>query len=134
VVKRESPLHKIHSEEEKKEQSEEEKKESDEFKAKLKDAPFLKRKKTEPKKDEEKEKKKKQDNDKKEEEKDEGPKFHNCFVHMGKMYNLSFLNVPAKIKHNKVSFSSGLLDALDQETDLQKQVLNWKDYKKTLNM
>ena len=56
----------------------------------------------------------------KEDEKDEGPKFHNCFVHMGKMYNLSFLNVPPKIRHNKVSFSSGLLDVLDQETELQK--------------
>ena len=135
VIKRESAIHKIHSEEEKKEQSEEEKKESDEFKAKLKDAPFLKRKKTESKKDDKKEneKNKKQDSDKKEEEKDEGPKIHNCFVHMGKMYNLSFLNAPAKIKQNKVSFSSELLDTLDQETNLQKQVLNWKDYKKTLN-
>lgn len=135
VIKRESAIHKIHSEEEKKEQSEEEKKESDEFKAKLKDAPFLKRKKTEFKKDDKKEneKNKKQDSDKKEEEKDEGPKIHNCFVHMGKMYNLSFLNAPVKIKQNKVSFSSELLDTLDQETNLQKQVLNWKDYKKTLN-
>ena len=49
---------------------------------------------------------------------------------MGKMYNLSFLNVPPVIKQNKLSFSSDLLTALDQETDLQKQVMSWKDYKK----
>lgn len=131
-IKDESPLIKIHSEEEKKDKTEEEKKESEEFKAKMKDAPFLKRKKTEQKKkDDKKEETKKKKTMDKEEEKDEGPKFHNCFVHMGKMYNLSFLNIPPKIRHNKVSFSSGLLDALDQETDLQKQVLSWKDYKKT---
>ena len=46
------------------------------------------------------------------------------------MYNLSFLNVPRVIKKNKISFSSGLLDALDQETELQKYVMSWKDYKK----
>jgi len=129
-IKDESPLIKIHSEEEKKDKTEEEKKESEEFKAKMKDAPFLKRKKTEQKKkDDKKEETKKKKTMDKEEEKDEGPKFHNCFVHMGKMYNLSFLNIPPKIRHNKVSFSSGLLDALDQETELQKQVMSWKDYK-----
>ena len=53
---------------------------------------------------------------------------------MGKMYNLSFLNAPQKIRHNKVSFSSGLLNALDQETELQKQVMSWKDYKKGLKV
>ena len=63
---------------------------------------------------------------------DEGPKYHNCFVHMGKMYNFSFLNVPAKIKNNNVNFSSGFLDALEQETTLQKQVMNYKDYKNSL--
>lgn len=127
-IKCESPLIKIHSEEEKKDLSEEEQKDSDDFKAKLKDAPFLKRKKTEQKKEDKE--KKKEEQKKKEEEKDEGPKFHNCFVHMGKMYNLSFLNVPRVIKKNKISFSSGLLDALDQETELQKYVMSWKDYKK----
>jgi len=132
-IKPESPLIKIHSEEDKKNLSEEEKKVSDDFKAKLKDAPFLKRKKTEQKKED----KDKKDKDKKDKEQkkteeniDEGPKYHNCFVHMGKMYNLSFLNVPPVIKQNKLSFSSDLLTALDQETDLQKQVMSWKDYKK----
>lgn len=123
-----SIIMKIHSEEEKKNQTEEKKKESEDFKAKMKDAPFLKRKKTEPKKDDKKEKECKKD-DKTDAKKDNKPKFHNCFVHMGKMYNLSFLNVPPKIKHNKVSFSSGLLDALEQETTLQKQLMSWKDYK-----
>ena len=132
-IKDESPLIKIHSEEEKKVLSNEEKRESDDFKAKLKDAPFLKRKKTEQKK-ENKEKKEEEEQNKTEEEEDEGPKYHNCIVHMGKMYNLSFLNVPAKITQNRVSFSSGLLDALDQETDLQKQVMSWKDYKNVLNV
>lgn len=121
-----SILIKIHSEEGKKEESEEKKKQSDEFKNKMKDAPFLKRKKLE---------KKKEDKDKKDEdtdkEKDEKPKYRNCFVHMGKMYNFSFLNTLPPIKRNKISFSSDLLNALDQETDLQKQVLSWKDYKKT---
>jgi len=128
-IKHESPLIKIHSEEDKKNLSEEEKKDSDDFKAKLKDAPFLKRKKTEQKKEDKEKKEKKKT--KIEEEKDKGPVYHNCFVHMGKMYNLSFLNVPRFIKQNKISFSSDLLNALDQETDLQKQVLSWKDYKKT---
>ncbi len=137
-IKEESPLIKIHSEEDKKELSEEKKKESDEFKAKLKNAPFLKRKKNEQKKEDkekkdEKQNKKDEKENKKDEKEDEGVKFHNCFVHMGKMYNLSFLNVPMKVKQNKISFSSGLLDALDQETTLQKQVLNWKDYKKTID-
>ena len=131
-IKDESPLIKIHSEEDKKELSEEKKKESDEFKAKLKDAPFLKRKKNEQKKEDKE--KTGEDKEKKEEKIDERVKFHNCFVHMGKMYNLSFLNVPVKIKQNRVSFSSGLLDALDQETDLQKQVMSWKDYKKGLKV
>lgn len=131
-IKEESPLIKIHSEEDKKDMSEEEKKESDEFKAKLKNAPFLKRKKTEQKKEDKENKEHEQK--KTEEEKDEGPQFYNCFVHMGKMYNLSFLNVPAKVQQNRVSFSSGLLDALDQETELQKQVMSWKDYKKGLKV
>lgn len=131
-IKQESPLIKIHSEEDKKELSEEKKKESDEFKAKMKDAPFLKRKKTEQKKEDKEKNAEKQK--KKEEEKEEGPVYHNCFVHMGKMYNLSFLNVPVKIKQNRVSFSSGLLDALDQETNLQKQVMSWKDYKNGLKV
>lgn len=121
-----SILIKVHTEEEKKEESEEKKKQSDEFKNKMKDAPFLKRKKLD---------QKKKDKDKKDEEtdkeKDERPKYRNCFVHMGKMYNFSFLNSLPPIKRNKISFSSDLLNALDQETDLQKQVLSWKDYKKT---
>lgn len=125
-IDRVSMLIKLHSEEEKKEVSKEEKKESDDFKAKLKDAPFLKRKKTEQKKEEKD--KKVEDTDKETEEK---PKYRNCFVHMGKMYNFSFLNSLPPIKRNKISFSSDLLNALDQETDLQKQVLSWKDYKKT---
>ena len=127
-IKRVSILHKIHSEEDKKKQSEEEKKESDDFKAKLKDAPFLKRKKSEVKKDNKLEMKKKEGPD----NKDEGPKFHNCFVHMGKIYNLPLLNIPRNLQHNKVSFSSPLLNNLAQETDLQKKVLNWKDYKNKL--
>lgn len=121
-----SILIKVHTEEEKKEESEEKKKQSDEFKNKMKDAPFLKRKKLD---------QKKKDKDKKDEEtdkeKDERPKYRNCFVHMGKMYNFSFLNSLPPIKRNKISFSSDLLNALDQETDLQKRVLSWKDYKKT---
>jgi hypothetical protein len=125
-IDRVSMLIKLHSEEEKKEVSKEEKKESDDFKAKLKDAPFLKRKKTEQNKEEKD--KKVEDTDKETEEK---PKYRNCFVHMGKMYNFSFLNSLPPIKRNKISFSSDLLNALDQETDLQKQVLSWKDYKKT---
>lgn len=133
-IKDESPLIKIHSEEEKKDKTEEEKKESEDFKAKMKDAPFLKRKKTEQKKKDDKKEETKKETIDKEDEKDEGPKFHNCFVHMGKMYNLSFLNVPPKIRHNKISFSSDLLNALDQETELQKQVMSWKDYKNGLKV
>lgn len=131
-LKQISILQKIHSEEEKKEQSEEEKKESDDFKAKLRDAPFLKRKKSETKKDDKLEMKKKQEADNKEKDKDESPKFHNCFVHMGKIYNLPFLNIPRNLQQTKVSFSSPLLNNLAQETDLQKKVLNWKDYKNKL--
>ena len=133
-IKDESPLIKIHSEEEKKDKTEKEKKESEDFKAKMKDAPFLKRKKTEQKKKDDKKEETKKETIDKEDEKDEGPKFHNCFVHMGKMYNLSFLNVPPKIRHNKISFSSDLLNALDQETELQKQVMSWKDYKNGLKV
>ena len=55
----------------------------------MKDAPFLKRKKTEQKKDDKKEETKKKTIDK-EDEKDEGPKFHNCFVHMGKLQFIVF--------------------------------------------
>jgi hypothetical protein len=126
-IQQTSPLIKIHSEEDKKELSKEKKQESDDFKAKIKDAPFLKRKKKEEKKKEEKKEETK-------EEKKDTPKYRNCFVHMGKMCNMSFLKVPMQVKQNKISFSSGLLDALDQETTLQKQVMNYKDYKKNLTV
>ena len=125
-LKKLSPLIKIHSTEVK-EESKEQKKESDAFKQKMKDAPFLKRRKQD-KKEEPVNKESKETEIKKE----EPPKHINCFVHMGKMYNFSFLNVPAKIKNNNANFSSGFLDALEQETSLQKQVMNYKDYKNSL--
>uniref|UniRef100_A0A6C0IKX1 Uncharacterized protein n=1 Tax=viral metagenome TaxID=1070528 RepID=A0A6C0IKX1_9ZZZZ len=131
-IKQTSPLIKIHSEQDKKELSKEKKQESDDFKAKIKDAPFLKRKKKEEEKKEEEKKEEEKKEEEKKEKKEEIPKYRNCFVHMGKMCNMSFLKVPPQIKQNRISFTSGLLDALDQETTLQKQVMNYKDYKNNI--
>jgi hypothetical protein len=53
----------------------------------------------------------------------------NRFICLGKIGNFQFLNNETKKKKNPVGFSSSLLDNLKGETNLQKDVLNYKDYK-----
>jgi hypothetical protein len=58
----------------------------------------------------------------------------NRFINMGKMINFNFIqsNVYKNNKNNVIKmdgFTSKLLDNLSAETNLQKQVLNYKEYK-----
>ena len=80
-------------------------------------------------------------NTKTENDKDEKPiiidkikekdKCKNRFIYMGKTYNISLLQ-PMKKSINKINgFSSQYLDNFNSETQLQEQVLSYKDYKKT---
>jgi hypothetical protein len=56
----------------------------------------------------------------------------NKFINMGKLYNMNMLsNQPKKIKTN---FHSPMMDNLKGEMQLQGEVMNYKDYKKSLDI
>lgn len=57
----------------------------------------------------------------------EKPKQRNRFIYMGKMMNFSFLQIPPK---KNILFKSELLEGLKKNTSVQKEVFNYKDFKK----
>jgi hypothetical protein len=56
---------------------------------------------------------------------------HNRFIQLGKISNFKFLQLPTKI-HCLNGFESVHLENLKSETSLQKQVLNYSDFKKRM--
>jgi hypothetical protein len=57
----------------------------------------------------------------------------NRFVNLGKICNFSFLSIP--VKHNHLNgFKTHLLDGVQSESELQKQVLSYKDFKNSMGM
>jgi hypothetical protein len=73
----------------------------------------------------------KKDEEKKKDEDKEIKKeiYKNKFINMGKICNFSFVQ-KQEINKNKLNgFSSQYIDDLNQETDLQKNVLSFKDFK-----
>jgi hypothetical protein len=124
-----SPLIKIEKDEEKKdkERMKTEKGEPVIDKEILKNGPFLKLKKT----------KEKDITEKVKEEKEKRVNMNliynvNKFLYMGKLFNFSFIQkVPLKKKPLKME-SSYFKNLFDQEHELQKEVLNYKDFKKVL--
>jgi len=62
-------------------------------------------------------------NEKKEEE-----YVRNKFIYLGKMMNFQFMKKEKKVSHLN-GFKTNLLDGVVSESQLQKQVLNYKDYK-----
>lgn len=69
--------------------------------------------------------------DDKKEEPTEKPKeiFRNKFIKMGKVINFSFLNKPIIVNENN-HFQSDWKTKIKKETDLQKELFNYKDFKK----
>ena len=72
----------------------------------------------------------KDNNDQTKENKDEKIKniITNKFVSLGKIRSFQPLYKPLK-KNKSVQFTSSLLENLEQETNLQKQVMSYKDFK-----
>lgn len=73
----------------------------------------------------------KQTNKEKSESKEEKPVeeyVRNKFIYLGKMMNFQFMKKEKKVSHLN-GFKTSLLDGVVSETQLQKQVLNYKDYK-----
>lgn len=120
-----SPLAKLHLDDEKKEKKKSNinEKESKLLKDALKDGPFAKLKKT--KQDNHKDNKNEQDNT------PQKKIYTNKFVHLGKVTNFNVLK-PSPISKKTMNFSSQYLDDLSQETNLQQQVMSYKDYKSSL--
>jgi hypothetical protein len=54
---------------------------------------------------------------------------HNKFVCVGKIINYSFLSHIKPVKSSVVGFHSNLLDNLAAENTLQSQVMSYKDFK-----
>jgi hypothetical protein len=115
-----SPLIDIHFTEETKptkNETTEEKAEKDIMRNKLKDAPFIKYKKTT------------NDTSQKQPKKQEVKEYiRNRFIYLGKMANYSFLQKPEKNK-TPMKFTSKYLDDLEGEDNVQKRVLNYRDFK-----
>lgn len=53
----------------------------------------------------------------------------NKFLHVGKLSNVSFLNIPPKTQKVPVVFKSTLLDMVEENSDVQNQRLSYKMYK-----
>ena len=53
----------------------------------------------------------------------------NKFLHVGKLSNVSFLNIPPKTHKVPVVFKSTLLDMVEENSDVQNQRLSYKNYK-----
>jgi len=54
----------------------------------------------------------------------------NKFIYLGKLSNISFLNIPfPKTKKIPVVFKSTLLDMVEENSDVQNQRLSYKMYK-----
>ena len=120
----ESPLIKIHHIEKKKTKNNKNVNKGDVTKSD--DLPFAKLKNYNKEKINEKKTKKKSG-----EEKKDNPfvnKVTNKFIHLGKVYKLNWLQ-PIKKEQTTIKFESKYLDDLQKETDLQKQVMSYKDYK-----
>jgi len=122
----ESPLIKIHHIEKKKTKNNKNVNKGDV--TKTDDLPFAKLKNYNKEKINEK-----KTNKKSGEEKKDNPfvnKVTNKFIHLGKVYKLNWLQ-PIKKEQTTIKFESKYLDDLQKETDLQKQVISYKDYKNT---
>ena len=121
-----SPLAKLHLEEEKKTDKTNDK-EKQKLKSAMKDGPFVKFKKHS------QETTSKKDDDKKDvvDNKPTKPVYKNKFIHMGKITHFQVLN-PPPTKKKKMTFSSSYLDDLSQETELQNQVMSYKQFKSKL--
>ena len=117
---KESPLIKIHHIEEKKKQKNKVEKKNDD------DAPFAKLKNY----NVQRIKDKKDDKDKKKETEKIINKITNKFIQVGKTYQMKLLT-EEPVKKN-VSFESQYLEDLKGETNLQKAVMSWQDYKNSL--
>lgn len=59
-------------------------------------------------------------------------KYTNKFINMGKIYKIE--EDKTITKNPSQNFSSSLLDNIMQESELQQNVLNYKDYKRNINM
>lgn len=123
--KKESSLIKIHHIEEKKKQKGKDEKNKVE-KKNDDDAPFAKLKNY----NVQKIKDKKDDKDKKKETEKIINKITNKFIQVGKTYQMKLLT-EEPVKKN-VSFESQYLEDLKGETNLQKTVMSWQDYKNSL--
>ena len=129
----ESPLlHLLQEDKKEKEIVDKEKdKDADSLKQKLKNAPFAKFKnynKTSSKTDEKKKDAKTAD-PLVENMPPEKPKERNRFINLGKTTNFNILQ-PIKKKKSVVSFSSKIADSLFDNTNVQKEVFNYRDFKK----
>lgn len=72
---------------------------------------------------------KKKDQIKKEDEKKVVKEVTNKFVYLGKVYQMKLIK-GVNLKKKTVSFESTFINNLNAENDLQKQVMNYKDFKK----
>ena len=129
----ETKLIKIHFEDKEKiDESTEEGKKKKETMDILKDAPFLKRKQAKDDKKESNETKKTKETKDgvsgSEQPKDDRLPYRNKFVYMGKTTNFQLLN-KQPIIHKMNGFSTDLLKPIAEETELQNQVMSWRDYK-----
>ncbi len=127
IEKLSSPLAKLHLEEDKKDKKKPDKNNDEEnkiLKDALKNGPFAKLKK-QTLQDEEN-----NDNSDKGDKRTK-PIYTNKFIHVGKMTNFNVLK-PVPISKKTMNFSSQYLDDLSQETNLQQQVMSYKDYKSSL--
>jgi len=74
-------------------------------------------------------KQKEESQDKKENKEKKKEDYYNRFIHMGKVINIELIQKQKKV--NKLNgFNSVHMDNLKQETDLQKHVINFKNFKK----
>jgi hypothetical protein len=122
-----SPLAKLHLEEEKKDKKKSDINNEEEtkiLKDALKNGPFVKLKKNTQQDDTNKDKTEKDDKPKK-------PIYTNKFIHVGKMTNFNILK-SLPISKKTMNFSSQYLNDLSQESDLQHNVMSYKDYKSSL--
>jgi hypothetical protein len=127
IEKLSSPLAKLHLEEDKKNKNKSDKNNDEENKI-LKDAlqngPFVKLKKQTQQTDTDNKIKDKSDKPTK-------PIYTNKFIHVGKMTNFNILK-SLPISKKTMNFSSQYLNDLSQESDLQHNIMSYKDYKSSL--
>ena len=55
-------------------------------------------------------------------------KQRNCFINLGKIVNFQFLQKP-KLRHANNGFKTDLIDGLSKNSDVQKEVFSYRDFK-----